>query len=173
MEAVQAQDNVQAVPDMSAEQAADLAALRQTVAAEAPPGQMSDTAAAVPMRPELAMELAALIGMAAGALSPAFPSLKEIYTEPTTQAAAAAIAAVCHKHGWLQGGIGGKWGEEIAAAAILLPLAWATYNGVQGDIEKRRKASPKAKAEAIAQEPGQSTVTFGAPVEAQPEPAVA
>lgn len=148
---------------MPSEQAADLAAIRAQVAEQSQaPGLTGDAPA---QRPELAGELAAIIGMAAGALSPAFPSLSAIYTPDTTAAAGQAIAAVCNKHGWLAGGIGGKWAEELAAAAVLLPLAWATYNGVQGDIAERQRKTPQAKAAAIAAEPGQATVTMGAGIE--------
>lgn len=150
-------------PAMSGEQAADFAALKNAVIADAAPGTNENGEPLPEQRPELATEFKALIMMAAGALSPAFPSLAEIYTEQTATAAAHAAASVCNKHGWLAGGVGGKWAEEIAAGAILLPLAWATFHGVQNDIAKRKKDAP---APAITdQVPGQSTVTFGAPVE--------
>lgn len=148
-------------PAMSGEQAADFAALKAAVIDDAAPGTNID--AGQEQRPELATEFKALILMAAGALSPAFPSLAEIYTEQTATAAAHAAASVCNKHGWLAGGVGGKWAEEIAAGAILLPLAWATYHGVQNDIAKRKKDAPAPAIDN--QTPGQNTVTFGAVVE--------
>lgn len=155
-------DDVEA-PAMSGEQAADLAALKNAVIADETPGINANGEPEQEQRPELATEFKALILMAAGALSPAFPSLSEIYTEQTAAAASHAAASVCNKHGWLADGVGGKWAEEIAAAAILLPLAWATYQGVQNDIAKRKKNAPVP--EITDQTPGQNTVTFGAPVE--------
>ncbi len=145
---------------MSGEQAADLAALRAKVNEE--PGQLSDGKIELEQRVELAGELKMLILLAAGALAPAFPSLAEIYTEQTAGAAGHAIASVCNKHGWMQDGVGGKWGEEIAAAAIILPLAWATYQGVQTDIAKRVKTKPEAQQ---LQQASEEPVVFGSPVE--------
>lgn len=131
-------------PPMNPEQAADLAALKAAAMQAGPPGQPSDIDGPA-VRPELAAEVAALMALAASALSPAFPSLKQIYTEQTTAAAGHAIAAVCQKHGWLANGIGGKYAEEIACAAVLLPLSWATYNGIVADIEERQKDKPKTE----------------------------
>lgn len=154
---------------ISGEQAADLAALQSKVnddmqaAQNAEPEQTS--------RPELANEFKVVIMMATGALTPAFPSLAEIYTEETAGAAAHAMASLCNKYGWLQDGIGGKWAEEIAAGAILLPLAWATYQGVQADIAKRAKKQPE-KALAMPEQP-QEPVIFGSPVTPIDEPASA
>lgn len=132
----------------SAEQAADLRALE--AAASADPAaqaqaQAEDQAAADAAQAgaDLAAELGALVRAAVAALSPAFPSLATIYTDATIPAAAGAVAAVCNKHGWLQGGVFGKWGEEIAALAIVGPLAVATVQGVRGDIAARK---PKAQA---------------------------
>lgn len=134
-------------PAMPAEQAADLAELNAMVGdAPAAPGAAAEEAA--PPAPNLAEELAALVTMAVATLSPAFPSLKVIYTEETTGAAAGAVARVCEKHGWMQGGLFGEWGEEIACAAIVLPLAVATVRGVRADMDAQR-----AKIEAPKKQP--------------------
>lgn len=126
---------------MNPEQAADLAALRAAAVSQDRPGGPQDTATPE-VRPELAAEIAALMALAASALSPAFPSLSRIYTADTTQAAGHAIAAVCQKHGWLQNGVGGKYAEEIACAAVMLPLSWATYSGITQDLAARDTAPP-------------------------------
>lgn len=154
----------------SAEQAADLGALRAAAQEEAQAGP--DLAPAGPVGPDLAQELAAAVAVAVAILSPMYPSLKTIYTPEATNSAAAAVAAVCRKHGWMEGGIVGKWGEEIACLAVCGPLAVATYKGIEADTEARK---PKPKPDTgtgtgTAPEPepgtvlgtvGQKTVKFG------------
>jgi hypothetical protein len=128
------------------EQAADLAALQ--AAASADPGALSARPQAeAPPGPDLATEIAGLVAVAVATLGPVFPSLRATYTEETTRAAAEAVARVCVKHGWATNGLMGKWGEEIACAAIVGPLAWQTYAGIKADLEARQPAKP---AQAIA-----------------------
>lgn len=150
----------------NAEQAADLAALEAAAAQQAPaPGAPGETVQEAP--PNLADELSAMIKIAVATLKPALPSLEEIYTPEATGAASAAIAGVCQKHGWLNGGLMGKWGEEIACLAIVGPLAFATYQGVNKDLAaakaKAEKKKPEALTNQISQAPGpeSKTVTFG------------
>jgi hypothetical protein len=150
------------------EQAADLAAL-EAAAAAAPPQPGDPVPEALP---NLAEEVAGMIKVLVATLAPAFPSLNEIYTPETTQAAAGAIGAVCEKHGWLNGGLFGKWGEEIACVAIVGPLAMATYKGVNADLEKARaKEKPKAienqAAPVTAPGPQSKVVTFGNTIPAE------
>lgn len=102
---------------------------------------MAATAAAGPApaagpdpKATLAGELVALANIALSILTPVLPSLAPIYTEEIKAAAAASIAAVCIKHGWLSAGFLGEYGEEIAAAAVLIPLAKLTYDAVQRDL---------------------------------------
>jgi hypothetical protein len=159
----------------TSEQAADLQAL-QAAAAEGQPGTVAQ-AAPEPTGPDLASEIAGLVSVAVATLSPVFPSLKTIYTKETTAAAAAAVAGVCNKHGWLQNGLMGKWGEEIACLAIVGPLAYQTAQGIRADLAARAPAKPperlggpelKAKPAEAPQAP--KTVQFGAavlPVEVQ------
>lgn len=171
---------IEANQPSSSEQAADLAAL----SAAAMAGDPVPVPGAEPVRdtgPSLADELAGLVTVAVGILGPVFPSLPRIYTQEVTRAAATATAAVCEKHGWLSAGVMGKWGEEIAAGAILLPLAYQTAQGVRADLAARRAveqskparversgAPEQVRAEAVpTEQPGARTVTFGAPA-AQP-----
>lgn len=158
----------------TSEQAADLAALA-AAANDGAPGAPATLAEQEPPRRDLAAEITGLVTAAVAALGPMFPSLKTIYTPETTQAAAGSIAAVCDKHGWLADGLGGKWGEEIACAFIVGPLAFATYQGVRADLAARAPAKaperldgPNLAAQAPTEVPGSKTVTFGgaAPVEA-------
>lgn len=163
-------DIEQAGEGASSEQAADLAALQAAAMPDAAPGA---PVAAEPAGPDLAQELAAAVTVAVAILGPIYPSLKEIYTEQATQSAAGAVAAVCNKHGWLQGGMMGKYGEEITCLLVVGPLAVATYKGIQADTAARERAKPATEPGDLldlaqpAPEPapgvGQKTVTFGAP----------
>lgn len=164
-------------PAMPAEQAAELAAL-EAAAGDGlqQPGQEADTPAPAV---DLATELRALVQMFVGMVAPVFPSLPAIYTPEATEAAAVAVAGVCNKHGWLQGGVMGDYAEEIAAAAILAPIGLATYQGVRADIAAMKKTQQRpdtGPAPAIgAAEVGeggavnQKTVVFGAPIPAEPK----
>jgi hypothetical protein len=123
------------VVEMSPEQAADLAALKMAAGGEAAP--VAEVEAA-PEGPQLDQEIAGLVLAFVAIAKPILPSLSEIYTEETTGQAAAVVANLCRKHGWLQGGIMGDYAEEVAAAVVLLPLGVATHNGIKSDIEARR-----------------------------------
>lgn len=160
---------------MASEQAADLAALQASAEqGAAMPVQMAEPE---PEGPDLAAEIQGILTIVVQTLGPMFPSLPEIYTEPTKTAVGGAVAAVCNKRGWLQGGMFGEYGEEIACLAVCGPLALATYKGVQGDLAKH-KAKADAKAgrieldkpadwpEAPTVAPSK-TVTFGAPQPAE------
>jgi hypothetical protein len=95
---------------------------------------------------DLAAEIGAIVTMVTSMLSPVFPSLRAIYTPEAVGAASGAVAAVCNKHGWMQGGMMGEWGEEIACAAVCLPLALATYRGISSDIAAREAKPEKVAA---------------------------
>jgi hypothetical protein len=128
---------------MQDDQAAEFAALQAGAAGggvAAVPGQ----GAAGPVAPDLATELTGFGLAIVAALSPAFPSLKDLYTDETTAAAGASIAAVCVKHGWLSGGLMGEYAEEITALMVCGPLAVATAQGVRSDI-----AALKARARPV------------------------
>lgn len=160
-------DGKQEVEKLSAEQAADLAALQGA----AGDGQQQPGAVPGPVvQFDLAGDIAAMIAAAVAILGKPLPSLVEIYTPETTAAAAEAVARVCHKRGWLSEGFG-PYSEEIAAVMILGPLAWSTYAGVNGDIA-RAKALHDARAGVIdgakvpSGSPGADTVIVGAPLPA-------
>lgn len=158
-------------PSVSAEQAADFAAL-QAAAAGAPPVPGTEPEPQ-DNGPDLAREIEGLVSVAVVTLTPLFPSLKETYTPEITKAAAGAIAAVCVKHGWMQGGMMGEWGEEIACVAIVGPLGFSTWNGIRQDLETRTKTAKQIEARALRQDgpsleatapqatPGSRTVSFG------------
>ncbi|KQQ97426.1 hypothetical protein [Massilia sp. Leaf139] len=161
-------------PSLSAEAAADLRALERQ--AEDDPNALPDPDAPPPppLPPPLDQELAGMLLMLSKVVAPAFPSIAAIYTEESCGAAGAAVAGVCDKYGWLQGGVGGEYGPELMCLFVVGPLAFATYGAVKGDIEARkpkqaqvgadgRQAKPEAVPGAYAA-PGADTVTIGAPV---------
>lgn len=88
----------------------------------------------------LSRELAMFFQVVLPMVTPAFPSLKDIYTPDVVSGVCDAAAAVCVKHGWFKDGIGGKYAEEIALGAIILPLGFATYQGVTADIVRLKAA---------------------------------
>lgn len=162
--------------NMSEEQAADFAALSAaaaepsavTVQAEQQAEQQQTNT-----RDSMAAEIAGLMDVAVKVLGVALPSIKAIYTPEAIEAASSAIAAVCAKHGWLAGGLFEKWGEEIGAAVVLLPLGYATVQGVKADIaaakQKQGIGTGGATLEATATHhdetpeaaPGAKSVQFG------------
>lgn len=154
--------------NLNAEQAADWAALERMAAEGAQPvGEV----AAVPEVPDLAGELGGVITMAVGMLGPMFPSVQGIYTPEVITAVSGSVAAVCEKHGWMQDGLMGRYGEEIACVAVVGPVAFATYKGIQADIAARKPAQPVAasgelefKAPVVAGNPGAKTVSVGAAI---------
>lgn len=152
---------------MSDEQAADFAALSMAAAAGPDPmreqqeqQQAQQQAGAV----DLAGEIAGLVLAFAAVARPILPCLADIYTPEVAQQAAGAVAAVCVKRGWLSGGLVGDYGEEVAAAVVLVPLGVATWQGVRRDIAALKPADqgrPVVGAGAPA-EPGARSVSFGA-----------
>lgn len=154
---------------MPDERAADFAAL-QAAAGEQETAQLEAAQALEPERPDLAKEIGGMLTLFVGMVGPLFPSLKEIYTEQSIAAVSGAAAAVCDKHGFLQGGIGGKYGEEIMLLIVAGPMAYATYTGIAGDLAARRAAEkpveslsgPDLAPEVGRQSPpGANTVAFG------------
>lgn len=127
------------VAEMSDEQKADYAALRAGVGEE-----VVDTGGAVSPGGDLASELTGAILLLVACAAPAFPCLPGIYTQETTEKASAVIAALCRKHGWLQGGLAQGHGEEMAAAIVLLPLAYVTYTGIRGDLDAKKPVTVPA-----------------------------
>ncbi len=148
-------------PPENVEQAADLAALT-AAANDAPPVPGAPVQEPEPLKPDLASEIEAIIMMTVATLGPMFPSLKETYTAPVTGAASQSIAAVCNKHGWLQNGMMGQYGEELACLAIVGPLAYSTYTGIKADLAAKQ---PKAEQPKIEAQPATTkTVQFGTAV---------
>lgn len=127
---------------IAAEDAADVPA-----APPAAPGEAM--AAAAPAGVDIAAEIGGIVSMLVKVLEPAFPSLPGIYTPEVTAAASGAVAALCQKHGWLREGIGGKYGEELAVALIVGPLAVQTVVAVKADMAARQKTPLAPSGEAV------------------------
>lgn len=147
----------------------DPAVLDQAAAVEA---QAAEESAA---RGNLADEIAGALLMLSKVAAPMFPTLAKVYTQESCAAVGAAIAPVCDKYGWMQGGMG-EYGEEIMCLIVVGPMAYATYSAVSVDLEARAereraekggksigvgKAQPVPGAMSV---PGSDTVTIGAPV---------
>jgi hypothetical protein len=164
------------------EAASDLRALENMAAGDpdALAAAAGDEAEPVAVRAPLAEELAGLLQMLAGMAAPVFPSLTKIYTPETCAAVGGAVGAVCDKHGWLQGGVGGEWGPEIMCVAVVGPIGYATVLAVRNDMaanEARNDArlaqqgrdklratditEPPVAAPGAAVAPGARTVTMG------------
>ena len=120
---------VETATAISPEQSADLAAL------QAQAGEAAVAEGAAPAGVDLAAEIKGLVLAFVAISRPLLPSLGGIYTEETTGAASEAVARLCQKYGWLSGGLMGDYGEEVAAAIVLLPLGVATYQGVRTDLD--------------------------------------
>lgn len=155
----------QNAPEMSAEQAADLAALE----AAAGGGEMPQEEAA-PMVDQ-AQQWAMLPAIVGSALSMALPELRAVYTPQACEAWGAAMVPVADKYGWNCDGI---IGPELALLAATVPFAFGTFAAVKArraDEEKQAKEKPKAVQAAPVIEPGPvttadigKTVVVGAPV---------
>lgn len=116
------------------------------------------------MRAELQAELSALFMLAAQTVGTIYPSVKENCNQQAIDALASVWSAVCNKRGWLQGGIGGEYAEEIAAAAVTLPLGFAIYKGIQADIQSRQRDTKQAEQPSIA--PSMPATDEAAPLDA-------
>lgn len=151
--------------EMEPEQASELAALQRMAAAETQTDSAQETAPE-PNAVPLAVEISSFLTMIVGFAKPMFPSLGHIYTEETINQVGKALEPVCVKRGWLAGGIGGAYAEEVMAVCMVAPLAFATYGGIQADIAARKKATQIENVPAIPL--GQQTgVTPDAPTDTQ------
>lgn len=158
---------------VSGEQASDLAAL-QRMAAEGEQAQAQGQGEQVTQSAPLHEEVGGLLKMMAAMVKPALPSVSAIYTDEVCGAVGNAVAPVCQKYGWLQGGIGGQYSAEILCLAVVGPLAWATVQAAKSDLAAGRAkqieskptneiAAPKTD-DGKPVEPGAATVQIGAAV---------
>lgn len=129
---------------------ADLQALEAEAAVIDAEGAAPDAPAAAPepaaVKVDVAAEVAALLATVAGILTPAFPCLANIYTEPTCRKLGEAAAPVMEKYGVSVGGLFDRWGAEITLAAVAFPVVAATVQGVKADLAARRNPPPEPPA---------------------------
>lgn len=90
-------------------------------------------------------ETAALLAMVVGLLSPMLPYLPGIYTEDVRGQLAAAYVALAQKHGWESGGWFERWGPEIMAAALVIPLGIRTGQEHRAWIAAKSDEAKKAR----------------------------
>lgn len=115
-----------------------------------PAGEVGAPPEPQPVQIDEAGQIAGVLTLLAGMGAPMFPSIGKIYTEQTIAGIAQALAPVFKKHGWSTAGMFGKYAEEIAAASVILPVAWATYTGIRQDIAAANAKvveQPQAEAE--------------------------
>lgn len=91
-------------------------------------------------------EVRMILAMAVPLLGQLFPSIADIYTDPTCDQVATVLGPVLTKYNINLGDMSSKWGPEIAAAVVCGPLAVATYKGIQFDLAARNPQVPKAVA---------------------------
>lgn len=90
-------------------------------------------------------QVAGMLSLAVGLLVPMFPSLAKVYTEQTIQALAGVTVPLANKHGWNINGMLGGYAEEIAFAAVALPLGLATYQVVLHDLQRKDETQPEPR----------------------------
>jgi hypothetical protein len=83
-----------------------------------------------------------ILGIAVPVLGKLYPSLADVYTDEACGAIAASLGPLLAKYGVNLKDWGGAYKEEIGAAIVCGPIAWATVQGIKADIAAR--AGPKA-----------------------------
>lgn len=78
-----------------------------------------------------------VLGTALPVLGKLYPSLLAVYTDEAQAAIAETIGPLLAKHGIDLKDFGGNYREEIAAALVCGPIAWATVQAVKADIAAR------------------------------------
>lgn len=128
------------VEELSPEARAALAEFDEMAAGEAPPPGPDGRPVEEPAPPptvDLAAEFDGLAEVVVSVLAVQVPVMLEIWAPEKRRAAAAAAAAVCNKRGWLQGGIVGGMGEELALLLTLGPLVLASYKAIKEAADKK------------------------------------
>lgn len=174
-------DDVGPADEAGADAAADLRELEMMAAGDPQAQPLPGAAEAAPVV-TLDKEIAGALMMISAMVAPFLPTVAKVYSKEACEAVGAAVAPVCEKHGWLSGGVGGEYGEELMCLVVIGPMAFATYHAASGDIaalkEKNRAederngkvgaveavAGPTSARPGALAVPGSDTVSFGAPV---------
>ncbi len=174
-------DNTE-VQGADGEMAADLKALMRAAGDDPAAQPDPEEVAAELAKPAMNVEISGALKLLSKLAAPIFPTVAAVYSDEACDAVGAAVAPVCEKHGWLQGGMMGEWGPEIMCLVVVGPMAFATYTAVQTDLaalaEKKRAKGERtgqvpdpqlAPAKptlvpGVMRVPGSDTVSFGLPV---------
>jgi hypothetical protein len=129
-------DNLDALAAQAAE--LDAAAAAQAGGPEQPQPKPEAEPASDPRA-----DLAGLLATFRELVRPMFPSVANVYDDPTVGRVSDALAPVFVKHGWSVGELFGAWREEIMAAFVCVPVAVATVRAMKDDLEARAAADAK------------------------------
>jgi hypothetical protein len=129
-------DNLDALAAQAAE--LDAAAAAQPGSPEQPQPQHEPEPASDPRA-----DLAGLLSTFRELMRPMFPTVANVYDEPTIARVADALAPVFVKHHWSVGELFGLWKEEIMAAFVCVPVAVATVRAMKDDLEARAATQAK------------------------------
>jgi hypothetical protein len=115
------------------------------VVAASPEAIMADEAAseAITLADENRQGVVMILELALPIIGEMYPSLQTIYTPDAQRAIAGTMGPLLAKYGVNLKDMGGRYQEEIAAAFVCGPIAWATVKGIKADIAARAGA-PKA-----------------------------
>lgn len=148
---------------LSAEQAADLAALQADVGDMAPPLLPGESAE--PAGPDEAEQWAVLPAMIGAALQMALPDLAKVYTPDACRNWGAAMVPVASKYGWNSDALAGP---EIGLAVASFPLIIGTAaairahrESIQAAAREPRSVPAPVEAQEAGEAPGAKAVQFG------------
>ncbi len=94
--------------------------------------------------------VAMILALSVPILGKLYPSLIAIYTEEAQGQVSASLGPVLAKYGVNLKEGAGRYKEEIAAAFVCGPIAWASYHGIKADAAAR--AGTTAKTPVLADE---------------------
>lgn len=119
--------------------------IRADEQAEAGEEKAKEQAEAAESVPDQSASIAAALTMTVSMLQPMFPSLGQIYKPDVIKQLAEKGAALTAKHGFVLADFLARWREEIEFTALALPVGLATYQGVLGDLDRRKAESESPK----------------------------
>jgi hypothetical protein len=119
------------------------AAVDGDLAAQAPEAieAAQELQAVVSLAEENAQGVQMILGLAVPVLSRLYPSLADVYTDEACTAVAGSLGPLLAKYGVSLKDWGGKYQEEIGAALVCGPMAWATVQAIKTDIAARSGAT--------------------------------
>lgn len=118
---------------------AQAAGIDQEVASAAPGAvlQQQEAAAVMDLAQQNAQGVGMILGVAVPILGKLYPSLEDIYTPAACEQIAASLGPLLAKYNISMADWGTAYKEELGAAFVCAPIAWATYQGIKADILAR------------------------------------